>query len=274
MNVSAASVAATDVVQFFRVLADETRLTILRLLALSDLRAGEIGAQLHAPQNAVSYHLKQFRSLGLLRDHRSSFDARDIYYSVDLERLHALYAAAGDALHPAMKSRNDTEECITSSEQPIRILFLCTHNSARSQLAEGITRHLAGDQVEVFSAGNQPTEVHPLTLVMLEEWGIDTSQHRSKSMNTFLDQQFDYIITVCDRVRDGCPTFPGDAQEIHWSLPDPTKIEDAEEQLRAFYAVRRELNTRIRYLLCLPHPPTGRRVQIRSMTAAQQRDAS
>src|SRR3712207_6505287 len=96
-TVSTAS--ASDIVHFFRVLGDETRLAILRLLALSDLRAGEISAQLHAPQNAVSYHLKQFRSLGLLRDRRSSADARDIYYSVDQERLHALYAVAGDALH-------------------------------------------------------------------------------------------------------------------------------------------------------------------------------
>ncbi len=265
--------ATARVVQFFKALADETRVAILRLLALSDLRAGEIVEQLHLPQNAVSYHLKQLRAVGLLRDRRSSSDARDVYYSIDHERLQSLYLAAGETLNARLSrpSEQPAQECLASDrDKLLRILFLCTHNSARSQLAEGITRHLGGDQVEVFSAGSQPTDVHPLTIRLLQEWGIDPSEHTSKSLDQFVGQSFDYIITVCDRARDSCPTFPGDPKQIHWSLPDPTVVVGEEEQWRAFCTVRRELNTRIRYLLCLPHPGTGQRLTMRTLHQAEQ----
>src|SRR5918997_3744050 len=103
-----------DVVLFFKALADETRLAIVRLLALSDLRAGEVVQRLQLPANIVSYHLKQLRALGLLRDRRSSLDHRDVYYSVDLARLHALYAAAGDTLHPGIHA----QEQVADAELP------------------------------------------------------------------------------------------------------------------------------------------------------------
>ncbi len=256
-----------DVVSFFKLLADETRLAIVRLLALSDLRAGEVVQQLQAPANAVSYHLKQLRSLGLLRDRRSSLDARDVYYSVDLARLQVLYTSAGETLHPGMAAPHEDQETLRELEHPLRILFLCTHNRARSQMAEGIARYLAGDQVEVYSAGDKPTEVHPRTIEVLEEMGIDTGRLYSKSMNEFLDQEFDYIITTCDRARGGCPTFPGDPKQIHWSFPDPSEVEGGEAaQQQAFRAARREMLTRIRYLLSLPHPVTGQRLTLRTMT--------
>lgn len=146
----------SDVTQFFKVLADETRLAVVRLLVLSDLRVGEVVQHLHLPQNVVSYHLKALRSVGLLHDHRSTADGRDIYYRVDLARLQALYMSAGAALHPGIASPV-TEPVTTPLTRPLRILFLCTHNRARSQLAEGIARYLGGDQVEVVSAGNHPT---------------------------------------------------------------------------------------------------------------------
>lgn len=257
--------ALPDVVQFFKVLADDTRLAVMRLLARSDLRVGEIVERLSAPQNAVSYHLKQLRVLGLLRDQRSNADGRDVYYSVDLDRLQALYLAAGAALHPGMIATLSEETPAPSVDFPLRVLFLCTHNSARSQLAEGITRHLGGAYVEVWSAGSAPAQVHPLMLELLAEWGIDTSQHVAKSLEQFREQSFDYVITVCDRVRDTCPTFPDDPAQIHWSIPDPAAIEDEEARRAAFLNVRRELSTRIRYLLSLPHPVTGQRVPIRSI---------
>lgn len=251
-----------DIVRFFKVLADESRLAMVQTLALSDLRAGEIVERLRLPANVGSYHLKQLRSLGLLRDRRSSSDARDIYYSVDLDRLETLYAAAGAALHPGMTPDAHEDSSPATHDRPLRVLFICTHNSARSQLAEGIMRHLGGDRVEVFSAGSDPAEVHPMALALLEEWDIDTSRHTAKSLDQFLDQQFDYVITVCDRVRDTCPTFPGDPQENHWSIADPAAVEDDDERWRAFQEVRRELCTRIRYLLSLRHPATGRRMQL------------
>lgn len=272
LAVTRATAPTPDVIHFFKALADETRLAIVRSLALSDLRAGELGEQLRQPQNAVSYHLKQLRGLGLLRDRRSSLDARDVYYSVDLHRLHLLYEQAGEALHPGMTGRQQArEEAPARIERPLRILFLCTHNRARSQMAEGIARYLAGDQVEVYSAGNEPTELHPLTIEMLQELGIDTAGLRSKSLDEFVDQKFDYIITTCDRVRGGCPTFPGDPEQIHWSFPDPSAVEgDEAARRRAFQMARRELLTRIRYLLSLPHRATGARLTVRGMTTHER----
>ena len=258
-----------EVTRFFRALADETRLAIVRLLMLNDLRAGEVVMQLNLPANGVSYHLKHLREVGLLRDRRSSMDARDIYYSIDLDRLHTLYRAAGESLHPGMAH---TEKKATSElldDRPLRVLFLCTHNSARSQLAEGILRSLGRDQVEVFSAGTEPADVHPMAVVLLEEWGADTSSHSSKSMAQFRDETFDYVITVCDRARESCPTFPNDPQEIHWSLPDPICIKDEQERWRTFRQIRRELYTRLQYLLSLPHPGTGRRFVIHHPTSQQ-----
>ncbi len=263
MFADATVLPSTDVSRFFKALSDDTRLAIVRLLALTDLRAGEVTEQLNAPQNAVSYHLKQLRSLGLLRDRRSGLDARDIYYSIDLERLHTLYLAAGSSLHPAITPAATEETEQGCGDRPLRVLFLCTHNSARSQLAEGITRHIGGDQVEVYSAGSIESKLHPLTVKLLEEWNINTSLHYSKPLDQFLGQQFDYVITTCDRMRETCPVFPGDPRRIHWSFPDPKQIEAPEERLRAFQTVRAELCTRIRYLLSLPHPGTGRRVRVR-----------
>jgi protein-tyrosine-phosphatase/DNA-binding transcriptional ArsR family regulator len=249
------------VLSFFRALADDKRLAILRLLALSDLRAGEISAALSLPSNAVSYHLKQLSTLGLLLDHRSSSDGRDVYYRLDLEHLDRLYMQAGDALHPGLVPSGQLgAEVIAPAVIPLRVLFLCTHNSARSQLAEAILRHMGGEQVDVFSAGSMPTEVHPNTLVVLGDLGIDSSKLYAKSLDQFLGESFDYIITVCDRVRDSCPVFRGDPFQIHWSFPDPDVIEDPEPQLAAFRQTAVELQTRVRYLLLLPHPRTGERM--------------
>ena len=225
------------------------------------------------PANAASYHFKHLRAAGLLRDRRSSLDARDVYYSVDLERLRSLYDAAGGVLHPALGPDGAEASIQSTHERPLRVLFLCTHNSARSQLAEGITRRLGGDQVEVSSAGSQPSEVHPMTYRMLGDMGIHACTHNSKSIQRFLDQTFDYVITVCDRVKEHCPTFPGDPDEIHWSLPDPAAIADEEQRWNAFGRVCDELYTRIRYLLSLPHPVTRQRLKIHQRLTLRQGSA-
>ena len=149
------------------------------------------------------------------------------------------------------------------SRIPLRVLFLCTHNSARSQLAEGILRKMGGEQVEAFSAGSEPTEVAPDTINALRDLGIDPTPFYAKALATFTGQRFDYIITVCDRVRDMCPVFPGDPVQIHWSFADPSLITDPEQRYRAFREVAVELRTRIRYLLLLPHPATGQRLRPR-----------
>lgn len=261
-----------DVLLFFRALADEPRLAILRLLLVGDLRSSELGERLHLSTNKLAYHLKQLRSLGLLRDHRSHADARDVYHRLDLDRLSSLYREAGDFLHPgltsamALTARTEPDEGNAkkpNTQHPLRVLFLCTHNSARSQLAEGILRRMGGNQVEAFSAGSEPTAVDPDAITVMQALGIDPMLHTAKSLTTFAGQQFDYIITVCDRVRDVCPVFPGDPKQIHWSIADPTLIEEPERRLAAFRATAHELTTRIRYLLLLPHPATGERLQPR-----------
>ncbi len=128
-----------------------------------------------------------------------------------------------------------------------RVLILCTGNSARSQMAEGLLRHLAGDRFEVFSAGTRPSVVNPLAIEAMQEVGIDISGHRSKSLTEFLDQPFDYVITVCDQAAEACPVFPGPAQRIHWSFPDPAAVTGTPDvRLAAFRRVRDAINKQLR----------------------------
>jgi len=126
-----------------------------------------------------------------------------------------------------------------------RVLVICTGNVARSQMAEGLLRHLAGDKTEVFSAGLIPSYVRPNAIAVMKEIGIDISHHRSKSLNEFVDTPFDYVITVCDHAAQYCPAFPGEAKRIHWSIKDPVVIGDDEAQLEAFRGARDELQKRI-----------------------------
>ncbi|MDW8355843.1 MAG: arsenate reductase ArsC [Bryobacterales bacterium] len=128
-----------------------------------------------------------------------------------------------------------------------RVLILCTGNSARSQMAEGLLRHLAGDSFEVASAGTRPSAVRPEAVAVMQELGIDISGHRSKSVEEFVGQSFDYVITVCDSARDACPVFAGPARRIHWSFEDPAAASGSErERLEAFRRVRDQLAERLR----------------------------
>ena len=126
-----------------------------------------------------------------------------------------------------------------------RVLFMCTGNVARSQMAEGLLRHLAGDRFAVSSGGVIPSYVRPNAITVMKELGIDISDHRSKSVNEFLDTPFDYVITVCDYASQRCPTFPGEAKRIHWSIDDPVEIGDDEAQLEVFRVARDDLKSRI-----------------------------
>ncbi len=130
---------------------------------------------------------------------------------------------------------------------PIRVLFVCTHNSARSQIAEALLGRYGGDDFEVYSAGTEVTKVNPFALQVLQEAGIDWSDGRSKSITEFLDQHFDYVITVCDRARANCPAFPGSANSLHWGLDDPSEVEGTDEdKLAAFRRTETEVSARLR----------------------------
>ncbi len=250
-NVATSSAQAPGIL---KLLAHELRWSILVLLGRSDYFGQELVQLLGQPQNLISYHLRKLYEQRLVTERRSTADGRDIYYSLDLTELRTLYFAAGDALHPALQAP-DTELQGTVLHLPVkkvRVLFLCTHNSARSQMAEGILRHLSEGRVEVQSAGSQPLELHPLAVQAMARMGIDISQQRSKHFDEFRGQSFDYIITVCDRVRESCPTFPGDPEQVHWSFIDPAAVERSEqERSRAFEQVALQLMNRTRYLVIL-----------------------
>jgi protein-tyrosine-phosphatase/DNA-binding transcriptional ArsR family regulator len=241
-----ASGSGAEIVQFCKALADATRLAILNRLALTDLRGGEIVDWLGLPHNAVSYHLKHLRALDLLRDRRSSGDGRDIYYSLNLARVEQLYGAIGATLQVPCMSAPEPRAPVTG--EPLRVLFLCTHNSARSQLAEALLRQRAGTRMVVTSAGSAPTAVHSRTVALLEAHGIDSSVHHAKSLADFLETDFDYVITVCDRTREHCPAFPGEPRRMHWSIPDPIAYPDEASCAAAFDAVWQELDQRVGYL--------------------------
>ncbi len=123
----------------------------------------------------------------------------------------------------------------SDASTPIRVLFVCTHNSARSVMAEVLLRRRGGDAFEVSSAGTEPGAVRPLTLRVLQEGGFDTSGLRSKSVDEFLGQRFDYVITVCDQARQACPVFPGSVESLHWGYEDPSQATGTEEERLAVY---------------------------------------
>lgn len=128
-----------------------------------------------------------------------------------------------------------------------RILVLCTGNSARSQMAEGLLRRALGDRFEVHSAGSRPSHVRPEAIAVMKELGVDLSGHRSKHLNEFLGTEFRYVITVCDNAAETCPVFPGVAERIHWSFEDPAAAEgDEETRLAAFRRIRDQIEERIR----------------------------
>lgn len=128
-----------------------------------------------------------------------------------------------------------------------KVMFLCSGNSARSQMAEGWLRHLAGDRFEVVSAGTEPSSVNPLAIAAMRERGIDISGHHSKPVGKFLGETFGYLITVCDNAREKCPIFPGALKRIHWPLEDPAAAVGTEaERLAVFRRIRDEIETRVR----------------------------
>jgi ArsR family transcriptional regulator, arsenate/arsenite/antimonite-responsive transcriptional repressor / arsenate reductase (thioredoxin) len=217
---------------FLRLLGDPLRWRLARELAAGDRRVRELVAAVEQPQNLVSYHLRQLREAGLVTSRRSSFDGRDTYYHLDLERCAQAWSEAGAALHPALGPREGTP----ASK---RVLFLCTGNSGRSPMAEALLRHRAR-QVEVASAGSQPKALHPNAIRAMAEYGI-TLRHQPTPLDSVRRNRFDLVISLCDRVREVLPVFPGSPRLIHWSLPEP-------DDYPAFRHIAAELDRRIRFL--------------------------
>src|SRR4051794_12755042 len=204
---------------FLRLAGDPLRWRLLSELARSDRRVGELCELAGRRQSLVSYHLRQLRDGGLVSMRRSAADGRDSYYALDLARCGELLAGAGVALHPGLV----TPRPPVSGEPgaaPARVLFLCTGNSARSQMAEALCEQLSGGSVSVSSAGSHPKPLHPNAVRVMQERGIDISGRRSKHFGELAGARFDRVIPLCDRVREVCPKFPRTPEPIHWSIPD------------------------------------------------------
>jgi protein-tyrosine-phosphatase/DNA-binding transcriptional ArsR family regulator len=237
--------------QFLQLAGHPLRWQLLSELARSDRTVHELTGLVDEAQNLVSYHLGKLREAGLVSTRRSSADGRDAYYAADLIRIGELLTATAGALHPGLRLTPPPD----ASDGPgtATVLFLCTGNSARSQMAEALIRDRSGGAVEACSAGSHPKPLHPNAVrVMRDEHGVDLSGYESKHLSVFADQHFDWVISLCDRVREVCPEFPGDPETIHWSIPDPAAGHaDDEASYPAFQQIAVELETRIGFLLAV-----------------------
>jgi protein-tyrosine-phosphatase len=227
---------------FVTAVGHPVRWRLLSELARGDLAVRELTALLGQPQNLVSYHLGKLRKAELVTVRRSNADGRDTYYSLDLTHCGDLLSGAGAALHPGLRlTRPRPAVSVTG-----RVLFLCTGNSSRSQMAEALLRHRTAGAVEAFSAGSRPKPIHPHAVSVMAARGVDLAQARPKHLDEFTGQRFDYVITLCDRVKEVCPEFPGHPRPVHWSIPDPAAEPGG---LPAFKRVADELAERIGFLL-------------------------
>jgi protein-tyrosine-phosphatase/DNA-binding transcriptional ArsR family regulator len=235
--------------EFLQLAGHPLRWRLLGELARSDLRVHELTGVVGEPQNLVSYHLGKLRDGGLVSTRRSSADRRDAYYRVDLARIGGLLSATGGALHPGIRLTPASPE--GSAPGPARVLFLCTGNSARSQMAEALAIAQSGGVVEAYSAGSHPKPMHPNAVrVMREAHGLDLAGHVSKHLDVFVDQRFDWVISLCDRIRELCPQFPGHPEAIHWSIANPAASDaDDDATYPLFQQTAAELVTRIGFLL-------------------------
>ena len=178
---------------------------MLSELARSDRRVRELCALVGGRQALISYHLGRLRAEGLVGMHRSAADGREAYYRLDLARCGELLGATGAALHPGLGPARRPRR----RREPVRLLFLCTGNSARSQMAEALAQQIGGGSVEAFSAGSHPKPLHPNAVRVMRARGIDLSDRRSKHVSEFATWRVDSVITLCDRVREVCPELPG-----------------------------------------------------------------
>jgi len=234
--------------ELFRLAGDPVRWALVRELGRSDRRVRELTAAVQLPQNLVSYHLGKLRAAGVVASRRSNADGRDTYYHLDLDRCRELLAEAGVALHPGVPDRpvRPTPARLTAQ----RVLFLCTGNSARSQMAEALLDQLSGSSVDADSAGSRPKPLNPSAVRVMAGRGIDISDRAPKHLDAFAETRFDYVISLCDRVREVCPDFLGGPRAIHWSIADPAaEPVDPQAPDAAYERTASELETRIRFLL-------------------------
>jgi protein-tyrosine-phosphatase/DNA-binding transcriptional ArsR family regulator len=254
---------AVEPPSFVRLVAHPVRWRLLRELVSSDRRVRELTGLVNEPQSLVSYHLGQLRAGELVQARRSSADRRDSYYTIDLQRCREELQAAGDALHPGLRLAPAPPSTPRADRRPgrhLRVLFLCTGNSARSQIAEALLVRMSEGTIEVASAGSNPKPLHPNAVRVMAERGIDISANRTKHLDEFVSEHFEIVITLCDRVREVCPELPAHPRLVHWSIPDPALGGPTERaSYPAFERTAVELEGRIRSLLDLLNQTSTRR---------------
>jgi protein-tyrosine-phosphatase len=236
--------------RFLQLAGHPLRWRLLSELARSDRRVGELCELAGRRQSLVSYHLRQLRHGGLVSMRRSAADGRDTYYVLDLARCGDLLSSAAASLHPGLAPSPPRPAAGAPRAVSARVLFLCTGNSARSQMAEALAEQMSAGTVRAASAGSHPKPLHPNAVRVMRERGIDLAGHRPKHLAEFTDQRFDTIISLCDRVREVCPDFPGAPHAIHWSVRDPAREPGTDDEtLPAFEHTAAELEMRIGFLL-------------------------
>jgi protein-tyrosine-phosphatase/DNA-binding transcriptional ArsR family regulator len=238
--------------EFLQLAGHTLRWRLLGELARSDLMVHELTDLVGEPQNLVSYHLAKLRDGRLVSARRSSADGRDAYYTLDIARFGDLLTATGAALHPGLRLTPPTPNTARAGAPRARVLFLCTGNSARSQMAEALIEHMSAGSVKAASAGSRPKPLHPNAVRVMRKRGIDISGNRTKHLDEFVSQRFDRVITLCDRVREVCPEFPSHPELAHWSVPDPAQAgSNKRASDAAFERTAVELETRIGFLIPL-----------------------
>ncbi|RZK74961.1 MAG: ArsR family transcriptional regulator [Rhodococcus sp. (in: high G+C Gram-positive bacteria)] len=234
---------------FVQLAAHPLRWQLLTVLSGSDYRVREMVTLVGESQNLISYHLRLLRDGGLVRATRSTFDGRDSYYHLDLDRCTEMLAGTGTALHPTL-GRTSTPPPF-DPKTPLAVLFVCSGNSARSAIAEALLREHTSGRIDAISAGTHPKPgIHPNTVrVLRDEFGIDISDQQPRHLDTLADRRFQAVVTLCDKAREVCPEFGNDTRWIHWSIPDPTRCGTGEDTYPTFEATAAEIDARIRYLL-------------------------
>jgi protein-tyrosine-phosphatase len=234
--------------EFLQLAGHPVRWRLLRELGRSDRMVHELTSRVGEPQNLVSYHLAKLREGRLVSARRSSADRRDTYYGLDLQRVGGLLSATGGALHPGLRLAPPRRGDALAGAH--KVLFLCTGNSARSQMAEALARARSDGAILAYSAGSEPRPLHLNAVrVMREDYGLDLTSQTPKSLEVFADETFDWVISLCDRVREVCPEFPGGPEAVHWSLPNPATGEADDITYPLFRQTAAELSTRIDFLL-------------------------
>jgi ArsR family transcriptional regulator, arsenate/arsenite/antimonite-responsive transcriptional repressor / arsenate reductase (thioredoxin) len=243
-------VDTTGTPEILGLLSDPLRWQLVTELGRSDRRVGELVQLVGKPQNLVSYHLAELRKAGVVSARRSSADGRDVYYRADLVRCRDLLSDAGRALHPGVSLVPTPPALVGPRSARPRLLFLCTGNSARSQIAEALIEQRSTGSVEARSAGSHPKPLHPNAVRVMAERGVDISGRPTKSLARFARQRFDRVITLCDKVREICPAFPGAPIASHWSIADPATSGDSDKATYpAFEHTADEIESRVELLL-------------------------